>query len=212
MSSVTIVDYDVGNLFSVDRAFAHLNLTVRLSSDHREIETAERLVLPGVGAFADGMASLREKGLIESIRRFADSGRPLLGICLGMQMLFESSSEYGNSEGLGLLKGEVVQIPSVDVEGNPLRLPHVGWNELVPASGASWEGSILNGLPTGTCAYFVHSFFAQPKAASTRLAVTNYGDHEITAVVAEGNISGCQFHPERSAENGLHILQNFASI
>lgn len=204
---IAIVDYGSGNTHSVRRAFEHCGAEPVLSADAAVIERADRLVLPGVGAFADGMRGLHERGLIEPIHRFAKSGRPFLGICLGMQMLATTSEEFGVHEGLNLIRGSVVQIPSCDVDGKPHKIPHIGWAELVPA--AAWEGSILGDTPEHTSVYLVHSFRFEPEDVGHRLADCYYGGHRIAAAVRSGNITGCQFHPEKSGEAGLRMIASF---
>lgn len=207
--TVSIVDYGSGNLFSVVRAFEHVGATARLAQDADAIEHAERLVLPGVGAFADGMAGLRERGLIEPIRRFAASGRPLLGICLGMQMLATSSEEFGEHAGLGIVPGRVVPVPARDVDGSPQKIPHIGWADLQPWHADGWDRSVLADLRPGDAVYLVHSFHFVPDDDRHGLATCAYGGHRITASVRAGHTVGCQFHPEKSGEVGLQILRRF---
>lgn len=209
---VTIVDYGSGNLLSVTRAFERCGAVAVLSHDGAEIENAERLVLPGVGAFAAGMSGLRERGLIEPIRRYAASGRPLLGICLGMQMLATVSAEFGEHEGLGLIPGRVVPVPAVDVDGTAHKIPHIGWADLIPASPGRWSGTIFEGTREGTSAYLVHSFHFVPDDPAHLLANCFYGGHRITAAVQSGAAVGCQFHPEKSGEAGLALLAAFLRL
>jgi glutamine amidotransferase len=209
MTQVTVIDYGIGNLFSVRRALQRCGGDVTMSADAAVLERAERLVLPGVGAFAGGMQGLRERGLLEPIRRFAASGRPLLGICLGMQMLASVSEEFGRHDGLNLIPGRVTAIPPVDMEGRPRKVPHVGWSELLRPAGTLWEGSILEGTAEGTAMYLVHSFAVVPDAPVHRLAECDYGGQRIVSAIRRGNVSGCQFHPERSGEHGLSVLRKF---
>jgi imidazole glycerol-phosphate synthase subunit HisH len=209
MTQVTVVDYGIGNLFSVRHALERCGGDVTLSGDGAVLERAERLVLPGVGAFAGGMQGLRERGLVEPIRRFAASGRPLLGICLGMQMLSSVSEEFGRHDGLNLIPGRVTAIPHADIEGRPHKVPHIGWSELLRPAGTIWEGSILDGTAEATAMYLVHSFAVVPDDPAHRLAECEYGGHRIVAAIRSGNVSGCQFHPERSGEHGLSILRKF---
>lgn len=211
MSSVTIVDYGLGNLLSVSRAFEHCGATVTLTDSAKEIDSAERLVLPGVGACPDGMEGLRQRGLIESIRNHALSGRPFLGICLGMQMMLEESEEYGIHEGLGIIPGRVRAIPATDISGKAHRIPHIGWNPLVPSAGANWQRTPLQEVKPGSAMYFVHSFAADPTLPANRLADCIYGGHALAGVVIRGNAFGCQFHPEKSGETGLKIIRSFAN-
>ncbi len=209
---VTIVDYGSGNLFSVVRALEYCGATAVASGEPAAIEAAERLLLPGVGAFADGMQGLRERGLVEPLRRYAASGRPLLGICLGMQMLATSSQEFGHHEGLGIVPGQVVPVPALDVDGTPQKIPHIGWAELQPWSPGGWQHSVLDGTLPDTAMYLVHSFHLVPDAPSDGLAVCLYGGHRITAAVQRGATMGVQFHPEKSGPAGLQLLRRFLAL
>jgi glutamine amidotransferase len=212
-SSVLVVDYGMGNLYSIGRALEHLGASVRVSDSPKNIEGADRVVLPGVGAFADGMRGMEERGLIEPLKKYASSGRPLLGICLGMQLLFEASQEFGEHCGLGLLPGRVVAVPATDVDGKPHKIPHMGWSALRrPVSQHSWAGTILANVEEGESVYFVHSFMAVPADKSNRLADAYYGGQQICAVVQWGHVYGCQFHPEKSGKIGLTILTSFLQI
>ena len=199
---VGIIDYGVGNLFSLCSSFKAIGEEAFVSSDPVELSKADRLVLPGVGAFEDAANKLRASGLDGFVREQAAAGKPLLGICLGMQMLFEKSYEYGEHEGLGLLKGQVVSMEGRIPED--LKIPHMGWNKLEVRS-----GKLLNAVD-GQYVYFVHSFYADGCEESLA-AVTEYGI-PITAAVEQGNIYGCQFHPEKSGNVGLSILQTFCKL
>ena len=199
---VGIIDYGVGNLFSLQSSFKAIGEEAFVSGDAAELMKADRLVLPGVGAFEDAANKLRASGLDGFVRQQAAAGKPLLGICLGMQMLFEKSYEYGEHEGLGLLKGQVVPMSG---KINPeLKIPHMGWNALEVK-----QGRLLADVD-GQYVYFVHSFFAEGCEESLS-AVTEY-DIPITAAVEQGNIFGCQFHPEKSGNVGLSILRKFAQL
>lgn len=209
--TVTVVDYGSGNLLSVSRALECCGAIPKLSYDPAEIESAERLVLPGVGAFADGMRGLHAHGLVEPIRRYAASGRPLLGICLGMQMLVTSSEEFGEHQGLNIIPGRVRPIPRVAVDGSPLKSPQIGWSDLLVPDGHSWSDSILRDTPPATSVYLVHSYAVDPDNRAHVLAECNYGGHEVTAAIQHGNVFGCQFHPEKSGQAGLRILASFAA-
>ena len=214
-STVTIIDYGIGNLRSVCQAFEHLGSEVLQTDSPQAIEESERVVLPGVGAFADGMEGLRSAGLIEPILRYAATGRPFLGICLGMQMMMEVGEEFGEHKGLGLIAGKVTRIPDTTVQGEPLRVPQVGWNCLhIPADQGSdwWRGTILEGTRAMNAVYFVHSFASIPVDASCRLAECSYGGHEIVAAIRKNKMYGCQFHPEKSGLIGLRILEKFLRI
>ena len=199
---VGIIDYGVGNLFSLQSSFKAIGEEAFVSGNAAELMKADRLVLPGVGAFEDAANKLRASGLDGFVRQQAAAGKPLLGICLGMQMLFEKSYEYGEHEGLGLLKGQVV--PMAGKINPELKIPHMGWNALEVK-----QGRLLADVD-GPYVYFVHSFFAEGCEESLS-AVTEY-DIPITAAVEQGNIFGCQFHPEKSGNVGLSILRKFAQL
>lgn len=210
MAKVTIIDYGIGNLLSVARAFEYCGAEVVVSDNAAQILQAEYLVLPGVGAFADGMGGLRQRRFVESILQYVQGGRPFLGICLGMQLMMESSEEFGVHSGLGIIPGTVKPIPSIDINGVPIKIPHIGWNELVyPQGVSSWEKTILSTVRPGDATYFVHSFACVPKDESTRLANCNYGGHLICAAIKRDNLYGCQFHPEKSGEIGLNVIRGF---
>ena len=199
---VGIVDYGVGNLFSLCSSFKAIGVDAFVSGSGEELSKADRLVLPGVGAFEDAAKKLRASGLDVFVKEQAAAGKPLLGICLGMQMLFEKSLEYGEHEGLGLLKGQVV--PMAGKLPEQLKIPHMGWNALEVK-----QGKLLEAV-NGQYVYFVHSFYAQGCEGSLA-AVTEYGI-PITAAVEKGNIFGCQFHPEKSGNVGLAILRRFCEV
>lgn len=210
MTDVAVIDYGVGNLLSVSRAFAQCGADVVVTSDPDTILAARRVVLPGVGAFANGMEALRHHRLDAVVREVAVAGKPLLGICLGMQMLMDASEEFGETEGLGLIPGRVVGIPAVDAAGQPQKVPHIGWNELVLSEGlTSWKGTALETVTPGDAAYFVHSFMVSPLAGNHRLADCLVGGQRVCAAVRSRNVQGCQFHPEKSGSVGLAIIQTF---
>ena len=210
MVDVAVIDYGVGNLLSVNRALVHCGASVAVTADPATILAARRVVLPGVGAFANGMAALRANGLDAVVRQVAAAGTPLLGICLGMQMLLQSSDEFGATDGLGLIPGRVVQIPPHTTTGETHKIPHIGWSGLLlPAGRDSWQGSVLADIEPGDAVYFVHSFMAQPTAAENRLADCLYGGIAVSAAVQCGQVLGCQFHPEKSGEVGLRVLKRF---
>jgi len=211
--NVNLVDYGMGNLFSVRHAFEACGAHVVLVNSAEGVLKADLLVLPGVGAFRDGMRGLKERDLIAAIQDYAATGRPMLGICLGMQMLLDESEEFGTSKGLGLISGRVIAIPSKDQNGWPHRIPHIGWNELVQPNHSTngWDNSILRGISPGESMYFVHSFNAWPTDYKSRLADCNYGGVKISAAIRAGTVYGCQFHPEKSGHQGLQIIRNFLS-
>lgn len=199
---IGIIDYGVGNLFSLRASCKAVGQDVFVSGDGAELQKADRLILPGVGAFPDAVKKLNDTGMADFVREQAAKGTPLLGICLGMQLLFEESLEYGRHPGLGLLKGQVVPMEGRLPEG--LKIPHMGWNALNVIG-----GRLLEGLD-GQYVYFVHSFFGE-NCADSLSAWTDYGI-PITAAVEQGNLFGCQFHPEKSGSVGLSILRRFAEI
>jgi imidazole glycerol-phosphate synthase subunit HisH len=210
-TAVTVIDYGMGNLHSVCHAFEHIGCEVLLTASPQDVARAERLVLPGVGAFKDGMAELDKRGLVGAIRDYAASGRPVLGICLGMQMLLESSDEFGDHEGLGLINGVVRVVPKTGANDVTHKIPHIGWNRLLPCSGA-WDRTILNGIAQGTEVYFVHSYTAHPADEALRLADADYDGCRISAAVRKDRVYGCQFHPEKSGPAGLQMLRNFVEV
>lgn len=210
--SVVVVDYNAGNLLSVYRAFAYLGAEVVVTSDPDIARQADRLVLPGVGAFGDCISNLTKLGLDAAVHDFVRTGRPMLGICVGMQMLFDGSEEFGVNAGLGLIPGRVLAIPRTRVDGSPHKIPHIGWAEIERPDSAGeerWEGTVLEGLPEGTFLYFVHSFTGHPETPTHRLADIRYGGNLVSAAVQRDNIIGVQFHPEKSGEAGLHLLKRF---
>lgn len=211
--SVVIIDYGLGNLFSVQLALRKVGASnVTISHDKQVIKNAGRLILPGVGAFGDGMKSLEERELIPVIHEYANSGRPILGVCLGMQLIMSRSEEFGIHPGLDLLSGNVRQM-------NPgpngrFKVPHIGWNSLDSVEGsappgAAWDGTLLGSVPEGSFMYFVHSYVVEPTDSAVRIAATSYGDDSYCSVFKKDNISGVQFHPELSGEDGLKIYRSF---
>lgn len=210
MRKVSIIDYGIGNLLSVRRAFEKQGSEVELVSEPREIMLAKKLVLPGVGAFKDGMEELRKRNLITVIQEYCNENRPFLGICLGMQMMLEESEEFGLTQGLCIIPGKVVRIEDISIEGVYQKVPHVGWNELYYTG--KTEGTILKEIPGKCKMYFVHSFQAVPTEKQHRLADTYYGGRKLSAVIQKGNCYGTQFHPEKSGEIGLQVIRNFIDL
>jgi len=198
---IAIIDYGVGNLFSLVSSLKAVGADAVITSEAEVIKNADKLILPGVGAFGDAVEKLKKSGLFEVVKEEAKNGKPLLGICLGMQLLFEKSYEYGVHEGLGLIDGNVV--PMVGSLPENLKIPHIGWNSLHFKN----QSPIFKYLNDGDCVYFVHSFYAETDEKNL-IATTEYGK-EITAAVGKGNIYGCQFHPEKSGNVGLNILKAF---
>lgn len=201
---IAIIDYGVGNLFSLQSSFAAIGQQAVVTGDAAKIADAERVILPGVGAFADAYEKLCRNGMDEAVRRTVASGKPVMGICLGMQLLFERSFEYGKYPGLGLLKGEVVGMEGRIGPGLPI--PHIGWNALKICR----SGGVLKYVNEGDCVYFVHSFYAD-KCEDSVTATTDYGI-DLTASVQRDNLYGCQFHPEKSGRVGLSILRAFCEL
>jgi len=212
MSNVVVVDYGMGNLLSVCRALEHLGAQVELTSNPETVRNAERIVLPGVGAFGDGMQALEEQQLGRAIQDAADAGTPLLGICLGAQMLLDSSEEFGNHLGLGLIPGKVLAIPPCGIAGETLKIPHMGWANLRPANDHLFDNPLLDHTAPDSAVYFVHSFQAHPQDPADIAAVCDYAGNQLTAMVRHGNVFGCQFHPEKSGPVGLNILKRFLEI
>ena len=200
-----MIDYGIGNLHSVIKALRHEGAEVTVSGDPKDVAAAERVVLPGVGAFADGMKGLAARGLVEPLRDYAASGRPLLGICLGMQLLMGESDEFGRHEGLGIVPGRVVEIR----REAGFKVPQIGWNRIFPPNGVGWGGTLLDALDPGAMVYFVHSYTAVPEREDDRLADSIYAGQRISAAVHRGNVWGCQFHPEKSGSAGLTIVRRF---
>jgi glutamine amidotransferase len=203
-ASIVIVDYGMGNLRNVQKAFEHIGVMPRVSSQAADLVEADGLVLPGVGAFGDAMANLRELGLDVLLRGLVSDGKPLLGICLGLQLLFQESEEMGVHRGLGVLPGKVVRF----AEG--LKVPHIGWNQLQLSENGK-QSVLLDGIPDGSYAYFVHSYYVAPEDPACALATTDYG-LDFVSVVGQGRVFGAQPHPEKSQEVGLRILRNFAQM
>jgi len=198
---ITIVDYAINNLHSVQNAFRSLKIPSQISQDPETIRSAGKLILPGVGAFADAMVNLRARELVELLREKAADGTPLLGLCLGLQLLFSESEEFGPVAGLGCIPGRVKRLPA------EVQVPHIGWNQLHLLK----SDPLLEGVGEGSFVYFVHSFYADPIDSRHVVATTDYGI-DFTAVTRKGNVWATQFHPEKSQDVGLRILRNFAGL
>lgn len=206
---VHIVDYGLGNLYSVARAVETCGGEPVLVSNAAEVRYADRLILPGVGAFENGMQGLKSAGMAEAVVEFAGTGRPLLGICLGMQMLATTSREFGEHAGLDLVPGEVVPIPREGADGTPHKIPFIGWVRLHPARDAGMGGTVLEDFGKADYVYLVHGYHFEPRQGDDLLATYDYDGVPITAAVARDNIIGCQFHPEKSSTAGLKIVRAF---
>ncbi len=205
--NIAIVDYGIGNVKSIVNAFKKIGIEPTLTNNKETLLKADGVVLPGVGAFAHGMQSLNELSLVKVIYEYVESGKPFLGICLGMQMLLEESEEFGVTKGLGLIRGKVVKL-SVKEE---TKLPHIGWNE-IDKKDINWYGTILDGIEDSEDMYFVHSYVASPSENKNILSVSEYSGFEFCSSLKKDNIYGCQYHPEKSASSGVLVLENFVKI
>ena len=202
---IAIIDYNMGNLASVKNAFAKLGQETVVESDPTKFQEYDKLILPGVGAFGDAMQHLKERNMVEAIQAFAKSGKPMLGICLGMQLLFESSEEFGSNRGLSLIKGKVIKFEKQKFE-EPLKIPHMGWNRMFTK-----EHPLFENLDDAHYLYFVHTYHVVCEDANDIIGETYYG-YKFTSAVAHNNIMGIQPHPEKSQDNGLKILENFIKL
>ncbi len=203
----------MGNLFSVRQACLRAGLEPSITSKKAELLEADGVILPGVGAFGRAMETLREQGLVSVLKDLAAAGRPFMGICLGLQLLFDESIEFGRHEGMAIFAGQVVRLePGIGPAGRPLKIPEIGWKPLRPPSGRGWDGSLLEGLPEGAHMYFVHSFHALAAKSESVLAITPFGDMNYCAAVQQGRLFACQFHPERSGPVGLKVYENFRKM
>lgn len=207
MKKIVIIDYEVGNIKSIYNALPKNNLDISLSNNYNEILNADGIILPGVGAFSHAMKKLKDLDLVEPLKEYTDSEKPLLGICLGMQILFSESEEFGLSDGLGLISGTVRELP----KKSGMKLPHISWAEIKSIS-LSWKDTILDGIPLGTEMYHVHSFYADPVDKEIILSISDYSGFNFCSSVKSGNIYGTQYHPEKSGKLGLKIIQNFVNI
>lgn len=207
--NVAIVDYGMGNLYSMAQAMKKLRVAAVVTSRANQIREAAAVILPGVGAFGPAMANLRARQLTEPIQRFAETGRPVFGICLGMQLLFGSSEEHGHHEGLGLVPGRVVKFPAQTKDGQMLRVPNIGWRPIHPPAGDAWSAGPLKRVRPGTGFYFVHSYHAEPAEQNAVAAVSEYGLGRFCAAVSVSNIFATQFHPEKSGREGINLLRSW---
>lgn len=206
---INIIDYEMGNLRSVEKAFETLGFAARVSADPKDIKTADKVVLPGVGSFRDCIHNLREGGFVEPLLEHVAAGKPLLGICVGMQMLFDESEEFGRHLGLGLVPGKVVRFPSGMVEGGErLKVPHMGWNNIT----LKQDSPLFAGVEDDSFVYFVHSYYCQAEQQEDVAASCRYGAVEFCASLWRDNIMATQFHPEKSQTIGLNIFKNFGEL
>jgi len=199
-----IIDYQLSNLFSVQHVFDYLGVAAEISSDPQKIATASALVLPGVGAFADAMDNLKKLKLVAPLKKAVRAGKPLMGVCLGLQLLFEESDEFGLHQGLGLVKGKVRRFPQPPVT----KIPHMGWNQLFPHQ-QSWQNTPFSHLSEKDFLYFVHSYYVLPQDPAAILSYTNYSDFKFCSAILQKNIFATQFHPEKSATKGVLIYKNW---
>lgn len=210
---IVVIDYGLGNIYSVVRALEVCGAAnICVSSKPEDITNADKLILPGVGAFEDGMRGLEENNLAESIILHANSNKPLLGICLGMQLLASTSDEFGNHCGLDLIPGRVVSIPESTTSGQHRKIPYIGWTKLSPPFLHSWEHQMLKGFTEQESVYLVHSFHVKPNSETNLLATYNYDGYQVTAALVSGNTFGYQFHPEKSGPVGLKLINNFLNL
>ena len=206
VKNVSIIDYGMSNLLSIQRAFEHVGALVNIVTTEKEILNADYLVLPGVGAFPDGMNELNSRHLVAAIKEFSQKERPLLGVCLGMQMLLSRGFEHKETAGLGIIEGDDLPLPK-DMPN--FKIPNINWHEITEPNQGRWNNSILQNTKNDTFFYFVHSYFAKPKDSYDVLAETSFGVLKFAAAVKRNNICGTQFHPEKSGEQGLKILADF---
>lgn len=208
--NIVIVDYGLGNLFSIEQACKHLGYSTTLSSDPGIILGASNLILPGVGSFEIAMKQLIAFNLIDTLTTFVKTGKPIIGVCLGMQLLFDESNEFGKHKGLGFIKGKVIKFPKI-VNNQKIRIPHIGWNK-IHKSELEWASTPLVNIKNESLMYFVHSYYVQPESKENILTRTNYAGFEFCSSIKKDNIFGFQFHPEKSGKEGLMIYDNFLKI
>ena len=213
MKTAAVIDYGVVNIKNVLRSLEYVGVCAKRSEDPDRILNSDAIILPGVGAFASGMSELQKLGMDDAIKNFTRTGRPVLGICLGMQLLLDVSYEFGQHQGLGLIPGSVIPVPTAISKGKKRKVPHIGWNALkYPFGRRNWNDSCLDQTPLGTFCYFVHSYMAIPSNKEHVFSESNYDGVKIVSAIRKDNITGLQFHPERSGPAGLQILRRFAEF
>lgn len=206
---IAIVDYGVGNLYSLVRAFKYFDIEAVVTEEASVLEQVDGVILPGVGSFEAGMRGLKIRGLENKIKEIAASGKPMLGICLGAQIMLTEGYEFGIFKGLDIIKGKVVHFP---VLADKEKVPQVGWNTIFPAKNDAWQGTILNSFNKNDQVYFVHSYILEPEFREDILALTTYGDYTFCSAIKKGNIYGCQFHSEKSGTVGLKLIGDFIKL
>jgi imidazole glycerol-phosphate synthase subunit HisH len=209
--SVSVVDYGMGNLFSVVQAFSAVGQSAEITSSPAALTAADAIVIPGVGAFGRAMEVLERTGMADAIREKASRGTPVVGICLGMQLMMSSSTEFGAHQGLGLVKGDTVALKESPAIDSSARIPHVGWTAVEPAYASGWAATPLAALGAGHHMYFVHSFYVRPADPSMALSFSSYRGVTFCSSLAKGNLFGCQFHPERSGPEGLEVYRHLTA-
>lgn len=210
MGEVVIIDYNAGNLFSVEHACLQVGLNTVVSSDKKVLEDAKAIILPGVGAFSDAMNNLKKLDLISPLKDKVNSGTPLLGVCLGLQLLFTESEEFGNHKGLDLVEGSILRFPNEN-NGNNIKVPQIGWNKIYFKDRSNWDKSPLQEIPEGEFMYFVHSYYANPSNKDEIATLTEYEGVEYCSSILKNNIFATQFHPEKSAKWGIEMYKNWAN-
>ena len=209
---IAIIDYEMGNMFSVEHACRNVGLDPVITSDRNIILSSDAAILPGVGAFGECMSNLHKLDLESVITDFIQTGKQFMGICLGLQLLFSESEEFGSSKGLNIIQGEVKKFPSTNSKGERLKIPQIGWNHIYKNPGnINWDDSVLNGITEKEFMYFVHSYFVQPENSSDTLTLTNYCDIEYCSGIYRENLTAFQFHPEKSGKAGIKIYENWAA-
>ncbi|MFD3394328.1 imidazole glycerol phosphate synthase subunit HisH [Aquirufa sp. OSTEICH-129V] len=209
--TICIVDYKLGNLFSVKQALENIGLHIIISSNPEEIKNSDALVLPGVGSFKDAMNNLDQLGLIDPIKSAINEGKPFLGICLGLQLLFSSSEEFGECTGLDIIKGKVKKFPNQTIDEIVYKVPQIAWNQIYEGKSLTWKKTPLGSTENAEYMYFVHSYYVQPEE-NVGLTYTTYGSCEYVSSILKENIFACQFHPEKSGEKGLEIYKRWAEL
>lgn len=209
---VAVVDYEMGNLFSVAHACEYVGLNAVITSDSTIILNADAVILPGVGAFGNAMENLRRLDLEFPLKDFIAAGKPFMGVCLGLQLLFSESEEFGLHKGFGIIEGSVVRFSAQTAVGEPIKVPHIGWNQIYKSSGKDWGNSPLRNLNEGEFMYFVHSYYPEPLSKDVILSITEYEDVQFCSSISQKNVFACQFHPEKSAAAGLEIYKQWADL